>query len=401
MDEPTTPEDADRDLPDFDLDDAALRRMQLLKWSVPAPDVLPAWVAEMDVLPPRVAREAMVQAVHRGTLGYPPPALETPLAEALAGFSKRRLAWDVDPGLVLAVGDVMSGVRVALHALAEPGPVVVPVPVYAPFFAAVAATGHELVAVPCLDDGPGTPDRLDLEAVGAALAAGARTVLLSNPGNPQARTWPREQLEGLRDLVVRHGARVVSDEVHAPLTAPGAVHVPFSSLDGAAGLTTTVVAASKAFNLAGAKCAQVVAGTPDQVPALRAACAQYSSHSFSTLGTVASTAVYTDADPWLDALLAHLDARRAQLRGALAAHLPAVRWAGSDSTYLAWLDASGVGHDAPDDTALERGKVMLGRGAQYGGVPHPRRYARWVRLNLATSAERLDRIVAGLVHAWT
>ena len=101
--------------------------------------------------------------------------------------------------------------------------------------------------------------RLDLEAVDAALAAGARAVLLCSPHNPTGRVFDLEELAQLASIVERHGARVVADEVHAPLVHPGHHHVPYASVSAATGdHAVTVTSASKAWNLAGLKCAQVV-----------------------------------------------------------------------------------------------------------------------------------------------
>ena len=60
-------------------------------------------------------------------------------------------------------------------------------------------------------------------------------------------------------MVDRHGARVFSDEIHAPLVHPGAVHRPYASLSPVtARHALTATSASKAWNLPGLKAAQLV-----------------------------------------------------------------------------------------------------------------------------------------------
>lgn len=378
--------------PDFDLTDDELRATGSAKWAWGPPDVLPAWVAEMDVRPCPVVADALADALRRGSLGYPAPDARYGLPEATTSFLLRRFGHQVDPALVSSCGDVMAGVRLVLETLCEPAPVVVPVPAYPPFLDVVPVTGRQLVTVPLATDG----DRfvLDVGAIDEALAAGARTVLLAQPHNPVGRAYTAAELRALRDVVDRHGARVISDEIHAPLVLPGAGHVPYASIEGTAGHVTTVLAASKAWNTPGLKCAQVIAGnardraTLDAVP-------HVANHGTSPLGVIASVAAYTEGEPWLDALLEHLAGQRSLFGELLARLLPQVSWTPMEATYLAWVDASATGLSDPAVVATDRGRVMVNRGATFGPG-----FDGFVRVNLATSAERLRRVVEGLAVAW-
>ena len=250
-----------------DLSDQELRDRAGAKWTAAGPDVLPAWVAEMDFALAEPVAAALHDAVDRGAVGYSPADARTGVAQALAAFTAERWAWTLEPAHVVLVPDVMAGIELVLRTLCEDAAVVVPTPAYPPFLDVVPLTGRALVPVPLDPDGPAA---LDLHRIDAALAAGARTVLLCQPHNPWGRVFDREELEGLRDVVLRHGARVVSDEVHAPLVLAGAAHLPYGTLEGTAAHTTTVLSAAKAWNVPGLRCAQVVTGTLDDAHALRA-----------------------------------------------------------------------------------------------------------------------------------
>jgi len=206
--------------PVLDLSDDELRRRGSAKWAMAAPGVLPAWVAEMDFALSTVVATALHGAVDRGAVGYSPPDRLCGVAEALVGFAQERWRWDVDPDRVVLATDTMTGVELVLRTLCDDAPVVVPTPVYPPFLGVVPLTGRELVSVPLSPDV--ATAGLDLDGIGKALAAGARTVLLCQPHNPWGRVFAEAEMEGLRDVVERHGARVVSDEVHAPLVLRGA-----------------------------------------------------------------------------------------------------------------------------------------------------------------------------------
>ena len=388
-------------LPDWDLTDDELRAAGSVKWTWEAPDVLPAWVAEMDVRPCPPVRQAVRDGVERAAFGYPPRDQDTGVPEATAAFLERRFGWQVDPASVITTGDVMAAVRLTLEALCEEAPVVVPVPSYPPFLHVVPLTGRELVMVATRGDDDGG---LDLGAIEAALAAGARTVLLAHPHNPLGRSFDRTELTALRDVVVRHGARVISDEIHAPLVLPapagvgsGVRHLPYAGLPGTADHTTTVVAASKAFNVPGLKCAQLLAGNSADLAALQAQ-PHVANHGVSSLGLAATLAAYEHGEPWLDGLLTDLAARRDQFAALLAEQLPQLAWSPQQATYLAWLDAGPTGLADPAAAALADGRVFVmgGQGFDPTGA-----HDAFVRVNLATSAERLERIVAGLATAWS
>jgi cystathionine beta-lyase len=107
-------------------------------------------------------------------------------------------------------------------------------------------------------------------------------------------------------------------------------------------------------------------------------------------------AAYTDGDPWLASLVERLDELRTLLGALLAEHLPLARMRPLEATYLVWLDVRAYGHEDPAAVALERGRVRLGPGHDYAPGLHGH-----VRLNIATSPERLTEIVRRLGAAWT
>jgi cystathionine beta-lyase len=205
--------------------------------------------------------------------------------------------------------------------------------------------------------------------------------------------FTRAELEGIRDVVLRHGARVISDEIHAPLVLPGATHIPYLALEGTADHAVAVLAASKAFNTAGLRCAQIVSDHEPTAKALRDV-PMARNDSWSPLGEIAATTAYAEGDEWLGALVQRLDEQRSLLADLLAEHLPEARMRPLAATYLAWIDLRAYGHDDPCAVARERGRVQLepGHRYQHGLSGH-------LRINIATSAERLGEIVRRLASA--
>lgn len=374
-----------------DLTEAQAREALRLKWGQTELGVIPAWVAEMDYATADVITDALVDAIRKGQTSYPPYEFRGELGRAYADWAARHFAQDVDPELVIPIVDVTQGMRLALDLLSANAPVVLPVPAYSPHLEIAQITGRQRVdlVVHPEDDRAG----IDLEALAAAFRGGARTLILTQPHNPWGRVFSRAELEGIRDVVVRYGARVISDEIHAPLVLPGAEHVSYLAIDGTADHAIALVASSKAFNTAGLKCAQIVAGdaeTRDRLfggPMAR-------NDSWSTLGVVAAMAAYDHGDPWLAALIERLDQQRTLLASLLAEHLPLARMRPLEATYLAWLDLRAYGFRDPARVCLERGRVRLAAGHDY----HPRSTGH-VRLNIATSPERLTEIVHRMAAA--
>lgn len=341
-----------------------LRQRSSTKWRKYSADVLPLFVAETDyALAPAVSR-VLTRAVELGDTGYTPP--DPGIRDAFVGFAQRRFDWIVDPAHVFWTGDVMMGVVEILRRVIEPGDrVIVMTPVYPPFFDTVEEAGGVVERVPLVRTDAGF--HIDLDGVEAALAAGARAVLLCNPHNPTGTVHSRETLAALADLADRFGATVVSDEIHAPLTYASGSFTPFLSASSSARVGYAVTSASKTFNLAGLKCAVMVAGADAQAKVLRSLPWEVEWRT-GLFGALANVAAYSqESDSWLDSLIAALQQNRAYLVELLGTHLPNARFLVPDAGFLAWVDVSSYGWgDDPAVRIRREAKVALHHGPLFG-----------------------------------
>ncbi|MBF0815635.1 aminotransferase class I/II-fold pyridoxal phosphate-dependent enzyme [Microbacterium paludicola] len=363
-----------------------LRRRSSSKWRTYPADILPLFVAETDfALAPAITR-ALAAAVERGDTGYTPP--RTGLPAAFAGFAERRFGWTIDQERVRTTCDVMMGVAELLRAVTEPGDrVIVTPPVYPPFFMVNEESRTEVERVPLLADENGWS--LDLDGIDAAFARGAKAMLLCNPHNPTGTVHSREALAELARIAHRHGAWVISDEIHAPLTLPGATFTPFlDAAPEAAEVGFALTSASKAFNLAGLKCAFIItaADAPSRIVSDLPAEVEWRTSLF---GVFANVAAFEESDEWLDALIARLDLNRFLLRDLLAEHVPGARYLPGQGGYLAWVDLSALGWgDNPAARIRKEAGVALHLGPLFGdeGRGH-------VRINFGTGPEILTEAV--------
>src|SRR5580692_8390346 len=228
------------------------------KWSKGGPGVIGAFVAEMDFGVAPAIETALLDVIKRADFGYLSDRARTEMADACAAWQRDRYGWDVDPGRVRPLPDVITGLVAAITVFSRPGsPVILPTPAYMPFLTVPGSLEREVIQVPMATDG----DRavLDLEGIDAAFKRGGHLLILCNPCNPLGRVYGRDELTAVAAVVEANGGRVFADEIHAPLIYPGGTHVPYASLSGAtAGHTITGTAASKGWNLPGLKCAQLL-----------------------------------------------------------------------------------------------------------------------------------------------
>lgn len=374
------------------LDERELRRRTSAKWTHYSEDVLPAWVAEMDCALAPPIEAALRRALDCGDTGYPDPR---GFAAELAPWMEAAWGYGVDARDVHLVADVMTGASLLLGLVTRVGDrVVIDTPIYPPFPAAI--TDLERVVVPVSlarrDDGA---YRLDLEAIERAYAAGARAHLLCSPHNPTGLCPPRDDLERLAALALRHDVWIVSDEIHAPLAHRRGAHVPFAALSPAAARRSFVLtAASKAWNVAGLKAAAIVAAG-EEARAVAERLPFTTPYHAGHLGVIAARAAFSSGEPWRLALVEALTASFDALEALLAAHLPDVGLVRPDAGYLAWLDCRPLGlGDDPARAFLSRGRVALSPGPTFGDEGRG-----FCRLNVATSPALLEEAVVRMARA--
>ncbi|GAB3609396.1 aminotransferase class I/II-fold pyridoxal phosphate-dependent enzyme [Humibacter ginsengiterrae] len=342
-----------------------LREIGSLKWTM-FPGKIGAFVAEMDFgCAPAIAK-ALHDTVDDGLFGYLPPSLSEAMSDACAAWQKSRYGWDVPAARVHPLPDVIKGLEVAIEHFSAPGSkIVLPTPAYMPFLSVPPTLGREIIQVPMLiRDGR---YEFDLDGIDRAFHDGGGLLILCNPYNPLGRVFTREELLAVSEVVERNGVRVFSDEIHAPLVYPDGRHVPYASVsDAAASHTITSTSASKAWNLPGLKCAQIILSN-DADAEVWERIGFMASHGASNPGVIANTAAYTAGGAWLADTVGYLDGNRRLLGDLLAEHLPEIRYTAPEGTYIAWLDARALELEVPPaDFFRERADVAMTDGSSCG-----------------------------------
>lgn len=364
-----------------------LRASGATKWAAEDGSI-GAFVAEMDfgIAPPITA--ALHAAVDEGAFGYLPARLTQDLRAATSAMLQTRYGWDLGPADVWPVPDVIKALELAITHHSAPGSkVIVPTPAYMPFLLIPPFHQRDVIQLPMLDDGGHY--RYDLDALDRAFADGGNLLLMCNPHNPTGRVFTHEELAAVAEVVDRHKGRVFADEIWAPLVLNGRTYVPYASVnETAAGHTITAISASKAWNLPGLKCAQVLTSN-DADREIWQKIGFFAGHGTSNLGVTANIAAYRDGFPWLEQVLAYLQRNADAMAAMVASKLPGVRFLRPEGSYIAWLDFRNTSTPI-NPAALFKAEagVHLTDGASCGAG-----YEGFVRVILATPLPILTEIV--------
>jgi cystathionine beta-lyase len=348
---------------DFDI--ARLRARRTSKWHKFPPDVLPAWVADMDFGVAPSITAALGRLTRDQEYGY--AARDGVLTGAFVRRMERRFGWHTDPADTIAIGDLVQASFSSVMAFSEPGDaILLQLPSYPPFMRAIEDTGRRLIANPMRDDG--TQWVLGLGAYEAAPVPRLRMLIFCHPQNPTGRAFSRAELEEVADFAIRHDLVVVSDEIHADIVYPGKTHIPLASLHPQiAERTVTITSATKSFNIPALRCAVMHFGAPALKKEFEKRIPSRLLGSPGVTGVDGTVAAWDDGQPWLDEILAQLRANRDWLAEAVAAELPGVTMRLPQATYLAWLDCRALELSCPaGQFFLDQARVGLNFGESFG-----------------------------------
>jgi len=353
------------------------------------------WVADMDFESPPAVIEALRRRVDHGVFGYPlvPPSFY----EAAIGWLRRRHGWEVEKKWMAMTPGIVPALNYCVRAFTRPGdPVIIQTPVYHPFYYAIENNGRRVVRNPLRFDG--RRYAMDLDDLRTKIDAPGRMLILCSPHNPVGRVWDQEELEGLGRIAVERDLVVIADEIHHDLVFRGHRHHVLAALSPElAQQTITCIAPSKTFNIAGLTTAAVVAANPDLHKKFEDERERAGFDLGNALGIVAFEAAYRHGGAWLDELLPYLEGNVDLIERFLAERVPGVRFIRPEGTYLALLDARGLGLEPAklNDFFLRTCRVYFSDGAIFG-----KELEGFIRINfgcprsiLREALERIERAV--------
>lgn len=365
----------------------------LNKWRLLPDDVLPMWIADMDLPTAPQIQQALHKQIEQGVLGYELPSKT--LFEVIAARMKKLYDWDVDPDWFVYTAGVNNGYNIAARVLcSSKRGYLVQTPVYNEFLDTEQKVGVKQYVAPLVKNVKG--NRISYQVDFDALRIGMRKAgmfLLCHPQNPVGHIYSQDELRQITEMCLDSNVTIVSDEIHSELLLGNTKFMPMAGTSrDAEKKSITLISVSKTFNVPGLSCGFAIIPNPD----LRKTFSRIGSdmnYEVSTPGLTAALAAYSGkADAWLRDLRAHLTSNRDFILEYVDKYLPGVRATKPDATYLMWLDFSDLKlKPSPYEFILKRAKVALSNGAVFGSGNE-----QFVRLNFGTSRkilkQGLDRI---------
>lgn len=331
-----------------------------------ADDILPFWIADMDFLSPPAVRQALTTKADHGIYGY--NTVKPSYVATLQHWLQNRHNWTVDAGHILTAPGVVPSISLAVQVFSSPGDeIIIQPPVYPPFFSCISKNGRVVVENPLMCDNGYY--RFDLDDLRRKITPRTRMLILCSPHNPVGRVWTADELTALADICLEHNLVILADEIHHDLVFSGHRHIPLANLSAAIGRSTvTLVAPSKTFNIAGLQSSFIITADPAKYKTLMNALNALGIGGPNLFAAAAVEAAYANGAGWLNELLPYLAKNAAVVANYLGKHLPGVRIAKPEGTYLAWLDFREIfaSHDELRHFLAKKARVGLNDGLTFG-----------------------------------
>ena len=352
-------------------------------------DVLPAWVADMDLNTPDFVLNAVKKRLEHPIVGYE----EVPDSAFLAqiAWMQKRHGVTFEREDMFYSHSVVASMAVAIEAFTQKGEgVIVQTPVYPPFFHTVKKLERRLVLNPLVqrEDGSYT---FNIEDFKAKIESDTKLLLLCSPHNPVGRVWREEELHAIAEVCYENGITVFADEIHCDLVYKPNKHTPFASLSKEArDISLTAIGVGKTFNMAGFAMSSVAVPNAALREQFEKAYERVHFAQGAVLSHVAFEAAYTEGETWLEALLQHLQKNYAMLAELSRSYSHLVKLTPIEGTYLAWIDCRGMGLKDRElrEWFAKEAKLGLGAGLSFG-----REGNGFMRLNFAVPSDTMREIL--------
>lgn len=352
-------------------------------------DILPLWVADSDYQTAPVVIEALHQRVAHGVFGYTnQPTAD--VQEAIVYHLKTQHQWDIEADWIVPLSSIVSGLTLSCLLAGDEGDaLLLPATIYPPFNYVIANTKRKAIRVPMKLEN----ERwiLDFTALESSITADTKMLLFCNPHNPGGVVYTKAELSQLHQICERHDLIISSDEIHCDLVLDKEKkHIPLASLNkDAAKRTITLMAASKTYNIAGLGLGFAIISDPRLRKRFKKL-ARERMPDVNLLAQVATTAAFKQGEPWRLAQIDHLRKNRDYLLQEINS-LPGLKMYPLESTFLAWVDVSGLMLTEVEKFFEDAG-LGISSGTYFGD-------AQFVRINFACSIATLEEAVARLKKA--
>jgi cystathionine beta-lyase len=352
-------------------------------------DILPVWVADMDIDTPSFIFEDIKKRLEHPILGYE----EVPASAYQAQIDWMKNNHNVEFSLndMIYSHSVVASINIAIEAYTNEGDnIIVQTPVYPPFFQSVKRHNREVLENNLVINKNGKYG-FDLEDLKSKINYKTKMILLCSPHNPVGRVWTKQELTELLEICVKNNIVVFADEIHSDLVFEGNNHISFSSLSTKAkDICVTAIGVGKTFNLAGVAMSSVVISNENLKEKFLEVYNKHHLAEGSVISHVAFESAYTNGKQWLEELKIHLYKNYEMLKVLCAKYPTKLKLTPTEATYLAWIDCKGLNLSNRElkDFFIKEAKLGLNPGLGFGSNG-----SGFMRLNFAISTEKMEEVV--------
>ncbi len=363
-------------------------------------DLIPMWVADMDIKAAPEIVESMKKKVEQEIFGYVyrPDSYYKTATEWL----KKRFGYEISPNSLIHSPGVVPSMSILVKMLTKTtDKILIQTPVYPPFASAVKDNGRELVENPLIKDGKGyyTIDFEDLEK--KLSLDEVKLFILCNPHNPVGRVWKKEELLKMGELCKKYNVRILADEIWRDLIMPGYKHTPMASLSkDIEDITITLFSPTKSFNLAGLQASFATFPRAEERKEFDNILGQMDVKRNNPFSLVAFETAYEKCEDWLEELILHIDGNMQYVVDFIAEKLPEIKVVKPEGTYLMWLDFNGtkIPQDKIQEFLINEAKVAMNDGGSFGsnGKGFARMNVACPRYMVKEAMERIEKALKNL-----
>lgn len=351
-------------------------------------DVIPAWIADMDVATAPEIIEEFYKRVSHGAFGYTFRSEE--YYSSIVNWYRSRYNFELQADWIVDGIGVIPMISILVNALTDPGDkIIIQPPVYPPFFSIIRKNNRTLVENRLVKTDSGYV--MDIEHLKRVVDSRTKAIILCNPHNPVGRAWTLNELSELYKIAIDRNLIIISDEIHGDI-----IYSPdrFTTILKA-GLPNVIVLNSpgKTFNMPGLNNSYGIIPDENLRKRYLEFVSRYEIGSSNIFGITGLQIAYSKGSAWVDKLLEHLLKNRNVAYEFLRENCPLIDVNLPQATFLMWLDCHKLNLQDPQRFFLEKARVYMNNGKDFGD-PHS------IRLNFACSTETLIEILSRIKKAY-
>ncbi len=362
-------------------------------------DIMPFWVADMDIKAPDFMIDCLVKRAEHGVFGYTKRSVS--YYESIMNWLKKRHGLDIKrENIEYSLGVVFS-LNMLIKQLSKPNDkVIIQTPVYYPFYNVIKNNGRRLLTNPLIrKDDTFVIDFEDLDQ--KTKDPECTLMILCSPHNPVGRVWTKDELQKIGEICLKNNVFIISDEIHYDLVYPPNKHTMLMNLSKEIRDNCIICTSpSKTFNIAGLYSSFIICEDSKKIDEYRANLGALDINRSNVFSREVTEVAYNKGEKWVDELLVHLKGNIDFVSEYCVKNIKAIKPIKTEGTYLVFLDCRelGLSKEELDSLFVDKARLALDSGYWFGeeSIGYMRLNVACPRAMLEEAMQRLDNAVKSL-----